>query len=42
MANGWYENAAWGSVVDPAEGSNDVGALEGRKSQHSKKWNTRS
>ena len=34
MANGWYESAAFGSVVDPAEGS--------RKSQHSKKWNTRS
>ena len=25
MANGWYESAACGSAVDPAEGSDDVG-----------------
>ena len=29
MANGWYENAAYGSVVDPAEGSDDVGGSLG-------------
>ena len=43
MANGWYESAAYGSAVGPAEGSDDVGGSLGRrKSQHSKKWNTRS
>ena len=30
MANGWYENAAHGSIVDPAEGSDDVGGSLGR------------
>ena len=29
MANGWDENAACGSVVDPAEGSDDVGGSFG-------------
>ena len=28
MANGWYENAAHGSVVDPAEGSDEIQALQ--------------
>ena len=30
MANEWYENAAYGSDVDPAEGSDDVGGSLGR------------
>ena len=30
MANGWYENAAYGSALDPAEGSDDVGGSLGR------------
>ena len=43
MANGWYEIAAYGSAVDPAEGSDDVGGSFGRReSQHSKKWDARS
>ena len=37
---GWYVSAACGSTVDLAEGSDDVGGSLGRKSQHSKKWNT--
>ena len=28
MANGWYEKAAHGSVVDPAEGSDEIQALQ--------------
>ena len=30
MANGWYENAAYDFVVEPAEGSDDVGGSLGR------------
>ena len=30
MANGWYENATFGSAVDLAEGSDAVGGSFGR------------
>ena len=41
MANRWYENAAYGSVVDPVEGSDDVGGSLGRGNPSTPRIGTR-